>query len=144
MKNQTLPPESNDILTYRRLRKIIGLLAFSLPVTLVILSLIPLFKTSIQSSISYYYYSNLREILTGVLCAVSLFLIRYRGFDNPVFWKNDNIMTNAAGFMALGVAMFPPILITALKRYIRFFHSAQILSECCIIFLQQHFSSFSV
>ncbi len=107
MKNQTIPPESNDILTFRRLRKIIGLLALGLPLTLVILSLIPLFKTSIQSSISYYYYSNLREILTGVLCAVSLFLIRYRGFDNPVFWKNDNIMTNAAGFMALGVAMFP-------------------------------------
>ena len=107
MKTRTIPPESNDILTYRRLRKIIGLLAFSLPVILVVFSLIPLFKTSIQSSISYYYYSNLREVLTGVLCAVSLFLIRYRGYYNPVFWKNDNIMTNAAGCMALGIALFP-------------------------------------
>lgn len=108
MKNRTpQPKESNEVLTFRRLRKIIGLLALGLPVTLVVFSLIPLFKTPIQSSISYYYYSNLREVFTGVLCAVSLFLIRYRGYENPVFWKNDNIMTNAAGCMALGIALFP-------------------------------------
>src|SRR5664279_3761612 len=108
MKKQPNPYTSeNDILTFRRIRKAIGYLGISLPFALGILSLIPFFKTSVQDSISYYYYTNLREVFTGVLCAVGLFLIRYKGYENPVFWKNDNIMTNAAGCMALGIALFP-------------------------------------
>jgi hypothetical protein len=82
-------------------------MGMSLPFVLVLLSLIPFFKTNIQKSISYYYYTNLREIFIGVLCAVSLFLIRYKGVNNPVFWKNDDKMTNLAGIMALGVALVP-------------------------------------
>jgi hypothetical protein len=105
--NENLKTPETDIQTFRRLRKAIGWMGMSLPFFLVLLSLIPFFKTNIQQSISYYYYSNLREIFVGVLCAVSLFLIRYRGFDNPVFWKNDNKMTNLAGIMALGVALVP-------------------------------------
>ena len=109
MKKQPEPSASeNDILTFRRIRKAIGWLAISLPVSLVLLPLIPIFKTSIQNSISYYYYTNLREVFTGVLFAVSLFLIRYKGFEDPVFWKNDNKMTNLAGIMAIGVALMPP------------------------------------
>jgi hypothetical protein len=108
MKKQPEPPApENDILTFRRIRKAIGWLAISLPVSLIILPLIPVFRTSIQNSISYYYYTNLREVFTGVLCAVSLFLIRYKGFYDPVFWKNDNKMTNLAGIMAMGVALVP-------------------------------------
>lgn len=108
MKNN---PEASsakyDILTFRRIRKAIGWLGISLPFVLVILSLIPFFKTNVQNSISYYYYTNLREVFTGVLCAVSLFLIRYKSFENPVFWKNDDKMTSLAGVMALCVALIP-------------------------------------
>jgi len=106
-KQPELPASENDVATFRRIRKAIGWLAISLPVSLVILPLIPIFKTNIQNSISYYYYTNLREVFTGVLCAVSLFLIRYKGFEDPVFWKNDNKMTNLAGIMAMGVALVP-------------------------------------
>ncbi|MBN2614848.1 MAG: hypothetical protein JXR71_04080 [Bacteroidales bacterium] len=97
----------NEIATFRRIRKTIGWLGIGLPFTLVILSLIPFFHTAIQQSISHYYYTNLREIFTGTLCAVSLFLMRYKGVNNPVFWKNDNKMTNLAGIMALGIALIP-------------------------------------
>ena len=97
----------NDIKTYRRIRKAIGFLGISLPIALVILSLIPFFNVSIQSSISSYYYTNLRELFTGVLCAVGLFLIRYVGTKNPSFWKNDSLLTNIAGYMAFGIALFP-------------------------------------
>ena len=108
MKKQPHPYASeNDLLTYRRIRKAIGYLGISLPIALVILSLIPFFKTDVQNSISYYYYTNLREVFTGVLCAVGLFLIRYKGVDNSVFWKNDDKMTNVAGIMALGAALIP-------------------------------------
>jgi hypothetical protein len=130
--NDNLRTPETDIQTFRRLRKAIGWMGMSLPFVLVLLSLIPFFKTSIQQSISYYYYTNLREIFVGVLCAVSLFLIRYRGFDNPVFWKNDNKMTNLAGIMALGVALVPTnpadcsekiyTLIPVCAKFIGWFH----------------------
>ncbi|MFH7017009.1 hypothetical protein [Flavobacterium sp. FlaQc-47] len=99
--------ESYDIFTYRRIRRAIGYLGISLPILLVGLSWISLFKTAVQPSISDYYYTNLREIFTGTLSAVGLFLICYKGHGNHSIWKNDNLLTNIAGIMALGVALFP-------------------------------------
>jgi hypothetical protein len=108
MNNQPdLKNSGDDIKTYRRIRRAIGFLGISLPIVLIILSLIPFFKTPIQYSISDYYYTNLRELFTGVLCAVGLFLIRYIGFKSSSFWKNDNLLTNIAGYMAFGIAFFP-------------------------------------
>jgi hypothetical protein len=98
---------NNDVFTYRRIRKAIGILGISLPVVLICLSYIDFFDTRLQSSISHYYYSNLRELFTGTLCAVGLFLIRYKGHGNRSFWKNDNLLTNIAGVMAFGVALIP-------------------------------------
>jgi len=97
----------NNIKTFRRIRRAIGFLGISLPILLIVLSLIPFFKTPVQPSISNYYYSNLREIFTGILCAVGLFLIRYTGFKSSSFWRNDNLLTNIAGYMAFGIAFFP-------------------------------------
>jgi hypothetical protein len=99
--------EPNDIFTYRRIRRTIGYLGISLPILLVGLSLIVFFQTPVQPSISHYYYSNLREIFTGTLCAVGLFLIRYKGYGNTSIWKNDNLLTNIAGIMAFGAALIP-------------------------------------
>lgn len=99
--------ESYDIYTYRRIRRAIGYLGISLPIFLVGLSLIIFFQTPVQPSISHYYYTNLREVFTGTICAVGLFLIRYKGHGNASFWKNDNLLTNIAGIMALGVALIP-------------------------------------
>lgn len=104
---QAEPATENDIATYRRIRASIGVLGISLPIALLILSLLPVFKTTIQDSISSYYYTNLRELFTGVLCAVGLFLIRYKGTKNPNIWKNDSLLTNIAGVMAFGIALFP-------------------------------------
>lgn len=96
-----------NVVTYRRIRKAIGVLGVSLPVVLCLCSIIPFFETTIQHSISHYYYTNLRELFTGVLCAVGLFLIRYNGHTNSNFLKNDRALTNVAGAMALGVALVP-------------------------------------
>lgn len=104
---QSIQTPSNSTVTYRKLRRAIGWMGMSLPLVLILLSLIPYFETSIQPSISDYYYTHFREIFVGVLCAVSLFLIRYEGHKGNVFWKNDDRMTNLAGYMALGVAIFP-------------------------------------
>ena len=96
-----------DVKTFRRIRKAIGILGISLPIVLVVLSWITFFDTKVQPSISNYYYTNLRELFTGVLCAVGLFLIRYQGTKNKTFWKNDSLLTNIAGYMAFGIALFP-------------------------------------
>lgn len=104
---ETVTVQTYDVDTYRRIRRSIGYLGIGLPITLVLLSCIGFFQTSVQHSISHYYYTNLREIFTGTLCAVGLFLIRYKGYGNDSFWRNDNLLTNIAGFMAFGVAMVP-------------------------------------
>jgi hypothetical protein len=107
IENKEIKIESYDLFTYRRIRRAIGYLGISQPILLLGLSFVPFFQTPIQPSISDYYYTNLREIFTGTLCAVGLFLIRYKGHGNISFWKNDNLLTNIAGIMAIGVATIP-------------------------------------
>lgn len=93
--------------TYRRIRSAIGYMGFFLPIVLMLLSFINYFDTEIRTSISHFYYTNLRDIFTGVLCAVGFFMIRYKGMGNKVWYKNDNLLTNVAGVMAIVVAFFP-------------------------------------
>lgn len=97
----------NDIITFRRIRTTIGVLGFSLPIVLLVFPLLTFFETSIQQTISNYYYTNLRELLTGTLCATGLFLIRYQGHKNSTLWKNDSLLTNIAGALAFGIAFVP-------------------------------------
>jgi hypothetical protein len=99
--------EDNDVFTYRRIRQAIGWLGIALPIVLVCFSFIDFFKTDLQPSISHYYYTNLRELFTGTLSAVGLFLIRYKGHVNPSFFRNDSLLTNLAGIMAFGAVLVP-------------------------------------
>ena len=103
----TFTRSKNDVFTYRRLRRAIGYLGLALPVLLTGLSFIPFFRTEVQPSISNYYYTNLRDIFTGTLAAVGLFMICYKGHGNRSIWKNDQLLTNIAGSMAVGVALIP-------------------------------------
>jgi len=107
INNKEVKIESYDIFTYRRIRRAIGYLGIILPILLTTLSFISFFETPVQPSISHYYYTNLREIFTGTLCAVGLFLICYKGNGNASLWKNDNLLTNISGIMALGTALVP-------------------------------------
>lgn len=107
MKHANQQHQDNDVFTYRRIRRSIGYLGISLPIVLVSFSWIGFFDTDVQPSISHYYYTNLRDLFTGTLAAVGLFLIRYKGHGNANFFKNDNLLTNIAGAMAFGVALVP-------------------------------------
>ena len=93
--------EGRLVISYITLRTAIGLLGISLPF---ILSLggILFFKTGLQTSISAYYHTEMRDVFVGVLFATGFFLYSYRGYD-----KVDNIAGNLACLFALGVALFP-------------------------------------
>ena len=55
----------------------------------------------IKDSISVYYYSVMRDVFVGSLWAIAIFLICYQ-YDYL-----DNIVSNIAGFCAIGVSLFP-------------------------------------
>jgi hypothetical protein len=101
--------DGEDNLSLRRMRNAVGLLGIALPILLGLFSIIPFFETSLKKTISLYYYTNLRDILIAILCAVGFFLICYKGVRNLFlsYLENDFRMTNLAGIMALGVALFP-------------------------------------
>ncbi len=90
------------VISYLTLRKAIGILGIAFPVVLVSGSIIAGGCEEIQSSISCYYHTNMRNIFVGILCAVALFLFSYRGYE-----RKDNIAGDLACLFALGVAFFP-------------------------------------
>ena len=89
------------VISYLTLRKMIGLLGFSLPVILLSGSVIFGGYKEVQGSISSYYYTNMRDVFVGIICSVALFLFSYRGYTI------DNIVGNLGCLFALGVVFFP-------------------------------------
>ncbi|SHF36336.1 hypothetical protein [Pedobacter caeni] len=96
-KNTRIKPELISFLTIRRS---IGILGIGLPFALLIFSYI--FGCEVmQPSISHYYYTSVGALFVGILSAVGLFLISYKGFS-----ALDDFATNLAGFCAFGIAFF--------------------------------------
>lgn len=93
--------EVPEVISFRTIRRIIGYLGIGLPFGLLIMAY-ALGCRQLQSSISHYYYTMAGSLLVGVLCAIGLFLISYKGFG-PL----DDRATNIAGVFAFGVAFFP-------------------------------------
>ena len=92
------------VISFSTLRKSIGWLSILLPATMLTGNYLFGSCHAIQDSVSDYYYTITGNLLVGILCAVALFLISYRGYpaDNL-----DSILTTSAGIFALGVAFFP-------------------------------------
>lgn len=86
-------------LSHDFLRKIIGWLGVGLPVLLV------LGAWAFQTSVSDYYYTNMRDFFEGVLFFLSVFLIAYRPYGKDG-WQ-DSLITSVAGGFALLLALFP-------------------------------------
>ncbi len=89
------------IISYKALRKLIGILGILLPV-ICIIGGFWFAKDPVQQSISLYYYTNMRDFLVGLLFLVGLFLITYKG---PHII--DFIVTTITGIAGMGVAIFP-------------------------------------
>lgn len=97
-------PKSPDemIISYMTLRKILGLLGILLVPVMIIGSVAIDHATSIEISVSAYYYTSMRNGLVGILCGMSLFLLSYHGNE-----RTDSIASKLAGIFALGIAFFP-------------------------------------
>lgn len=87
--------------SYLFLRRSIGLIGMALPVVLIGGNLL-IGGGDLLSSISGYYYSDLRDVYVGSMCAVGVFLLSYRGYG-----RVDDIAGNVAAGAAFGVALFP-------------------------------------
>jgi hypothetical protein len=93
------PPE---VISYYTMRRAIGILGITLPFILVAGSSLFGDCREVQSSISTYYHTNMRNIFVGYNCAVALFLFAYRGHD----WR-DNLTGYLGCIFVLGVAFLP-------------------------------------
>jgi len=92
------------IIPYQQLRKIVGMLGLLFPIILVLgsIALGNCVWPDIQSSISGYYHTNMRDVFVGVLCIVAFFMFSYEGYS-----KWDALAGKMACVFALGVAFFP-------------------------------------
>ena len=59
-------------------------------------------RAFIEASISAYFHTGMREVFVGSLCAIGVFLVCYKGYQQ---W--DNLAAYVAGFSVLLVALFP-------------------------------------
>ena len=100
MNQQSGPPDTL-VLSYLGLRKAVGIIGFALPFVLAFGKML-LQGPGIQDSISGYYYTDLRNVLVGSLCAIGVFLMSCRGYD-----RKDEIAGRLACVFAIGVALFP-------------------------------------
>jgi hypothetical protein len=90
--------------SYTALRRWIGLLAVALPLILSILGIV-LADVALQGSISAYYHAGagaMRNWFVGILWAIGVFLLLYRGFT-----QRENIALDLAGILLIVVAMVP-------------------------------------
>ncbi len=89
------------VFSYLTLRKAIGWMAISFPPVLIFGGLL-LFRTGIQSSISGYYHTGMRDVFVGILFAIGFFLLSYRGYTPA-----DDIAGDLACVFVICVALFP-------------------------------------
>ena len=117
--DQQAGPNGSLVLSYLGLRKAIGIIGTALPFVLAFGKIL-LEGPGIQSSISHYYYTEMRGVFVGSLCAIATFLMSYRGYER----KDDLAGDLACGF-AVGVALFPTtpeVNATSRERFVGVLH----------------------
>jgi hypothetical protein len=99
-----------DDLSSHAYRQLIGSLGFVLPGSLWLIAgwrhTEELPQWGLLESVSDYYYTGAGALFVGILVALGVFLITYRGYKNP-YGRRDRIAGVIAGTAALLVAFFP-------------------------------------
>ena len=100
----TAPQAERYVRSYLIMRVAIGALGIALPVMLVLGE--PLLfdgQPFPRGSLSAYYYSGVRELFVGALCAIGVFLVTYKVADR----SRENRLSTYAGAAVVFVALFP-------------------------------------
>jgi len=103
-------PDDRSGLSARAHRQLIGYIGLLLPILLLLITWLrrddPDRPWRWQHSISAYYYTGAVAVFVGLLFALALFLLAYRGYQNK-YQVFDIAAAVIAGLAALGVAFFP-------------------------------------
>ncbi len=94
--------QSPLVMSYLTQRLLIGTLAVLLPVATVLINW--LMGYGVEPSISGYYYTPMRNIFVGTLCAIGVFLVSYNGYDWP-----DRLISDLAGLCTICMSFFPTV-----------------------------------
>ena len=95
-------PHQRELVSYRTLRRVVGVLGVALPIVLMLWGFALLGRVEILPSISDYYSLRTRDAFVGILFAIGWFLFSYRGHE-----RKDDIAGDLACLFALAVAVFP-------------------------------------
>jgi hypothetical protein len=101
MKAALDQPSDSAERSYRTLRTAIGCIGFLLPFVVQTAAAWP-FRDPQQKSISAYYYTGSRDLFVGMLWAIGIFMLCYKGPQLV-----DEITSAIAGVFAIFVALFP-------------------------------------
>ena len=88
--------------SYLALRQTVGWIGIFLPAVLIAGNALLFHGAPFIHSLSRYYYTEMRNVFVGGLCAMAVFLFHYCG---PV--RRQRVPAFLAGIFALGVAFFP-------------------------------------
>lgn len=104
MKNKTIDLNETSlyVISYKTLRIAVGILGITLPLIMILGTLILDKEFPILNSISSYAHKRIANGFVGILCAVALFMFSYLGRD-----FKDNFLGHFTGLFALGIAFFP-------------------------------------
>jgi len=97
-------PDASDqasVLSVLALRKAAGVIGLLLPFALAGGHMLAA-GARVEGSISAYYWTEMRDVLVGALCALAVLLFAYRGPD-----KADDFAADFTGISAVGVALAP-------------------------------------
>lgn len=100
MKRSWFVPDQQAVLSYIGLRRSVGAIGTALPFVLP-LGTVALFTMDLPSSLSGYYYTGMRDVFVGSMCAIGVFLLSYK------FGRADNWLGTIAGVSAIGLSIFP-------------------------------------
>ncbi len=106
---------NQQIISYFRLRQLIGILGIALPLLMVVFKYISSNSWQIEFSISDYYNDgSAGYVFVGVLFVLGFFLMSYKGYE-----KIDDRASDFGCICALGVALFPT---TSTNNFVHIMH----------------------
>jgi len=103
MNTKATRDDSQLVLSYMGLRKMIGYIGVGLPFALAVGRMLLTWNDqNYPGSMSGYYYTPMRDVFVGSLCAIGVSMFSYCGYD-----IRDKIAGRLACAFAIGVAVFP-------------------------------------